>query len=125
MTQSQDSTNATYFRLVDFLYVLLIFLTLKVDDGLWNSFISNMFFTEDPSTPPLDISRYHLHGGDEEEVDEDGFSLQNEFNPFDPVWGILYRSKLHTSVKDETKCLEKEGTLAASVKVDLQFLQTF
>ena len=72
-----------------------------------------MFFTEAPSTPPLDISRYHLHGGDEEEVDEDEFSLQNEFNPFDPVWGILYRLKLHTSVKDETKCLEKIGTLAA------------
>jgi len=72
-----------------------------------------MVFTEAPSTPPLDISRYHLHEEDGEEADEDEDSLQNEFNPFDPVWGILYRSKLNTSVEEETKCLEKIGTLAA------------
>jgi hypothetical protein len=40
-------------------------------------------------------------------------SLQNEFNPFDPVWGVMYRSKLNISEDIETKCLEKIGTLAA------------
>jgi hypothetical protein len=64
-------------------------------------------YYERSPTPPLDISRYHL------EDDEDEDSLQNEFNPFDPVWGIMYRSRLNISVEEETKCLEKIGTRAA------------
>lgn len=45
--------------------------------------------------------------------DDDEDCLQNEFNPFDPVWGIMYRSTLSSSEEVETKCLEKIGSLAA------------
>jgi hypothetical protein len=76
-----------------------------------------MSFTETPSTPPLDVSKYLFEEKDVEKVQEDeeddDDSLQNEFNPFDPVWGVLYRSTLNNSVEVETKCLEKIGTLAA------------
>ena len=72
-----------------------------------------MSFTDLPGTPPLDISNYHLEEEDVEVVhedDEDNNLLENEFNPFDPVWGVMYRSSLNESVKVETKCLEKIGT---------------
>ena len=49
-----------------------------------------MSFTDLPGTPPLDISNYHLEEEDVKVVhedDEDNNSLENEFNPFDPVWG--------------------------------------
>lgn len=45
--------------------------------------------------------------------DDDKDTLQNEFNPFDPVWGVLYRATLSDQMEVPTKCLEKMGTLAA------------
>ena len=49
----------------------------------------------------------------EDDGDDHSLSLQNEFNPFDPVWGTLYRSHLDYPANEDVTCLEKIGTFAA------------